>query len=200
MVRLHWVGIDWERVMRKTRIRPNETKFRELILYLAQQCREDDTFGAVKLNKLLFHADFLAYGMFGEPMTGMEYMKLENGPAPRALLPMREEMLHDQEITIEKRDYFDMPRPQERIIAQREPNLSHFTPQEISLVDRIIRDFWGMTATQITEMTHRYRGWRMARNLGDTIPYSAVFLSDEAPTQYELQHAEELIREHEWNV
>ena len=37
----------------------------ELILYIAERCAEDPIFGAVKLNKLLWRADFLAYARDG---------------------------------------------------------------------------------------------------------------------------------------
>ena len=36
----------------------NERKFRELILNISEQSEGDSTFGAVKLNKLLFYIDF----------------------------------------------------------------------------------------------------------------------------------------------
>lgn len=185
--------------MTKKRISPNEDKFAELVLYIAQKCGADETFGATKLNKILFHADFLAYGELGEPITGMEYMKLEKGPVPRRLLPIREEMKDRGDLGVVSIPYYDMPHALERPIALRQPDLSSFKPQEISLVDEIIRQFWGKSATEITGMTHRYRGWRIAK-VQDTIPYTAVFLSDEPLTEYELQHAQELIEQHGWDV
>ncbi len=186
--------------MRKKEISPDETKLAELILYIAQKCASDDTFGATKLNKLLFHADFLAYGEFGEPITGVEYMKLEKGPAPRPLVPVREKMKASGDLAVIPIPYYDMPRPQERPIALRDADLSSFKPEEIALVDAIIQQFWGKSAAEITKMTHRYRGWRIAKKIRDTIPYTAVFLSDEPLTEYELQHAKELIEEHGWDV
>ena len=43
-----------------TRIVPDCEKLKELVLVVAQLCADDRNFGAVKLNKLLFFADFLA--------------------------------------------------------------------------------------------------------------------------------------------
>lgn len=178
----------------------NERKLRELIIYIATKCQDDETFGATKLNKLLFLADFLAYGRFGQPITGVEYMKQEQGPVPRKLIPLREEMIELGDITLESREYYDMPNPQVRVIARREADLTLLEKQDISLVDDVIIRMWGQSGTKVSEMTHGYRAWLMARELRDTIPYQAVFLSDEEPTEYELKHAEELVHEYGWDV
>lgn len=185
--------------MAKEKIVPNEKKLVELILYIAQKSAEDPRFGITKLYKLLFHTDFLAYGEFSQPITGVEYMKLEGGPAPRRLRPVRDKMIRSGQLAIEKRPFYDMPLPQERFVALRNPDLSLFRPEEIALVDEIIRRYWGLGGAQIARITHRYRGWRIAK-LGGTIPYDAVFLSDEPLTPYELAHAKELIGQHGWDV
>jgi hypothetical protein len=57
-------------------------------LLIATRSEGDEPFGAVKLNKLLFYADFFAYVKFGECITGQEYQKLAQGPAPRRMLPV----------------------------------------------------------------------------------------------------------------
>ena len=50
----------------------------ELIVYIADLCQEDPTFGATKLNKILFYADFASYAKYGRPITGQEYQRLEH--------------------------------------------------------------------------------------------------------------------------
>lgn len=181
-----------------TTIQSDEQKFRELIIYVAFKCQSDPSFGAVKLNKILFHADFIAYGSFRKPITGMEYMKAEHGPAPRRLAPIRADMKQKEDIALVSISRYGLRH--DRVVPLRDPDLSLFTGEEIALVDSIIQTCSAASATDLSEMTHSYRGWRMARNLKDTIPYEAVFLSDEPPTFYEVQHAEALIREHGWDV
>ena len=45
---------------------PNgRTKLKELILHIAKECCDDPTFGATKLNKILWWADFLFYRATG---------------------------------------------------------------------------------------------------------------------------------------
>src|ERR1035437_1475045 len=65
------------------RQKPNDDKLRELVLYIATASEGDEPFGKVKLNKILFFADFEAYRRFVRSITGHEYQKLAQGPAPR---------------------------------------------------------------------------------------------------------------------
>lgn len=83
----------------------NDEKLKELILYLADRSNNDEKFGATKLNKLLFYADFLAYVYLGTSITGQEYQVLDQGPAPRRLVPVRESMKANEEIAIRTADY-----------------------------------------------------------------------------------------------
>ena len=50
----------------------NAEKFRELLVYVSKKCEDDPTFGAVKLNKILYYADFAAYRQGGKPITGAQ--------------------------------------------------------------------------------------------------------------------------------
>ena len=61
----------------------SHNKFREPLLYVAHKSERDPSFGATKLNKLLFIADFLSYAKAGKSITGQPYVKLKNGPAPK---------------------------------------------------------------------------------------------------------------------
>lgn len=69
--------------------RTDDRKRRELILYLASRSEEDPRFSSTKLNKLLFYCDFTAYRQLGQSITGHGYQKLQFGPAPKAMLPIR---------------------------------------------------------------------------------------------------------------
>jgi hypothetical protein len=67
-----------------------------MILLIAEWCQADPKFGAIKVNKLLFHADFSAFLTHGEPITGQEYFKLPQGPAPRLLKPNLHVLIRSQ--------------------------------------------------------------------------------------------------------
>jgi len=50
----------------------DDSKFKELLLYVAEQSVGDPHFGKTKLNKILYYIDFQAHGVLGEPVTGAE--------------------------------------------------------------------------------------------------------------------------------
>ena len=158
---------------------PDEAKFKELVLYVAQQCETDPAFGATKLNKILFYADFSSYLRRGKPITGVAYRHLKWGPAPRILPSIKEEL----EKRSEAREK-EVPYPtgtQKRLVPFRQPDLSKFSAEEISLVDEIIRWLWGKRAEEVSDLSHLETGWRITSE-GEDIPYETVILDDRAPS------------------
>lgn len=171
----------------------NTNRFKELVLYISQKCAIDPRFGATKLNKILFYSDFLAYANLGEPITGFEYQKLKNGPAPRRLLPVRTEMLRRQELGLQE-IRLKNGRLMHRIVNLRPPDLSVFTAAQISLVDSVIEDLGPVDADTVSELSHRTMGWKVAR-FGDVIPYETVFLSADPLTQEDIERGLEIAKD-----
>ena len=136
-------------------------KMQELILHICRASENDESFGAVKLNKLLFYSDFAAYRSFGRSITGQEYQRRDKGPVPRPMYALMDEMQKTSQLAIASRDYFGYP--QKRPVALREPDLSSFTSDEIALVDRAISHFRDKNATELSEASHQFIGWKQAR-------------------------------------
>ncbi|MGH7985552.1 MAG: Panacea domain-containing protein [Candidatus Binataceae bacterium] len=166
--------------------KPDDDKLRELILYIADLSGQDVHFGAIKLNKLLFYADFLAYQRLGRPITGQEYQTLPQGPAPRRLKPVIEKMQGKGDLRIERKRRFN--RTQLRPIPGRLADLSKFNKEEAELVREMIARFWNMNATQISEESHLFLGWQLMA-VGETIPYSTVLIGNRRPTEREKRRA-----------
>lgn len=171
----------------------NEARFRELILYISQKCADDSTFGSVKLNKILFFSDFLTYAEFGEPITGFVYQKLANGPAPKRLLPIRNDMIEKGDLGLQ--EVRRGARVQKRTVNLRKPNLSVFTPQQISIVDVVIDELWGKEAWAVSDLSHGMMSWVVADDKGE-IPYETVFLSNDPLTEIDIQRGKEIAKEH----
>lgn len=170
-------------------------KFNELLLYIAEKSETDRRFGATKLNKLLFYADFAYYRYRGKSITGHSYQKLEHGPAPRAFVPVVKQMEEDGECKVVERVHYG--RPQKRLVALRRPDLSVFSADEIAFVDALIRDLWPLSAKEVSEKSHEFIGWKLA-NFGETIPYQATLVGHRQPTPREIEHGlkmEEQFRE-----
>ncbi|HEX8211328.1 MAG TPA: Panacea domain-containing protein [Longimicrobium sp.] len=171
----------------------NDEKMAELILYVSDRSQLDPAYGATKLNKILFYADFLYYAKHGRSITGQEYMRLEKGPAPRRLVPVREEMVADGELVVRPQAYG--PWQQKRPIPLRDPQLAEFSGDEIAMVDSVIAAFWGRSATEVSDISHRFPGWDYA-NDRETIPYATALTSDREPDEDDYAFARELGREY----
>ena len=166
-----------------------DIRLRELILHIARQSEGDEAFGAVKLNKLLFAADFTAYVKFGKSITGQDYFALEHGPAPRRLKPVLEQMKDEGEVAIRVDDFHGFRL--QRTFALREPDLSKFGPDEIALVDHIIRDCWNRTGTDLSNASHEFIGWKVAQEW-EIIPYSVGLVERRELTKSEQEIARKL--------
>jgi hypothetical protein len=165
---------------------PNDAKLKELILFIALRSQDDPRFGSTKLNKLLFFADFGAYAKLGSSITGHAYFKLKNGPAPRAMLPIRDQMIEEKTLAIQDRDHFG--RMQKVPIALREPDLTQFTPQEIAVVTDVLMAFRNENARAISELSHRFDGWKLAGD-GELIPYEVTLVRFKKPTEQDRETA-----------
>lgn len=152
-----------------------DEKMRELILYLAAKSETDPRFSSTKLNKLLFYCDFGAYRQLGRSITGHSYQKLQFGPVPKVMLPILEQMKLDRECVEIERDHFG--RSQRRVVALRAPDVSLFTAEELRLADRILEELWRSNATEVSDLSHDFIGWKAAA-LNEIIPYETVFVGD----------------------
>src|SRR5260370_33660726 len=139
----------------------DERKLAELILYISQKCANDPTFGATKLNKILCYSDFVFYAYNDRGITNVEYQKLPNGPAPRRLIPVRNEMIENGDLAIQE-VILKSGETQKRTVNRRRPNLDIFTGAEIAMVDQMIESMQGVTAEDVSEMSHTLVGWLVA--------------------------------------
>lgn len=172
-------------------------RLRELILYIAGKSKDDPHFGATKLNKLLFYADFISFAQSGRPLTHAQYKKLPHGPVPTSVDSLKTEMEANRDAAV-IRDGF-APYIQQRVFPLREARINdHFTPSEIALVDDVIQTLRGLNASQVSEMSHDF-AWQIAGDY-ELIPYDAVFLYDRELSEREIAKAHELAAKYEWNV
>jgi hypothetical protein len=157
---------------------PDATKMKELILHVATACAKDEKCGAVKLDKILFYADFLAFLQRGRSITDQPYFAIKEGPAPQQFARIREAMIKDQEIAIQKTPIPGYANPFMRIVALRPPdyNKSGLSGEDIALVDAVIAKLWPFTGTELSQKAHDFKGWKAAFAKGPktAIPYASV--------------------------
>ncbi len=161
------------------------------MLYVADRCDGDFSFGATKLNKILFYSDIIAYIRLGRPITGVAYQRLAHGPAPRMLLPIKREMIDDGDAVERQKVVYG--KTQRRLVPLRESNLDLFTAHEIAIVGEVIDALRNHNAVQVSELSHQFPGWDLADNQ-ETIPYYTALLevSDWVPDQEILDEGAKL--------
>jgi hypothetical protein len=178
----------------KPRFSPD--KFKELMLYAAEKSVSDDYFGKVKLNKILFFADFLAFGMMGEPITGATYKREIAGPVPLEFNWIAREIEKARDGAFVSKPFFN--KQQIRLVAHRPANPHHFSIDEKDMIDEVIRNLSTRTATETSLLSHeRSFAWQVAER-GEVIPYTAVFLSARKATSTDVARGLELARQHGW--
>lgn len=175
----------------------NEAKFREMILLIARRSDGDPSYGATKLNKLLFFADFAAYRRYGAPISGARYQKLEHGPAPREIVPVRVRMLEEGSAIELKRDYFG--KSQLRLTSVDEPALNALTVRDVALIDEVLQSYQQANASDISEISHAFSGWKYAA-YGEDIPYETALLVERTATREDFIEGERLNRKFGWTA
>lgn len=155
-------------------------KFRELIVYIAEKTADDRSFGDTKLNKTLYWIDSFGYSHLGEPVTGARYQRGEHGPIARALVPVRRDLAKEGAVDIEKRAVGT--RYATATVARRPADTRLFAEDELELIDDIIGQVKGRTATAVREASHEQSvGWNVVER-GDDIPYSMSLISRDPPS------------------
>jgi hypothetical protein len=167
-------------------VRPDEAKFGELLLLVAEELADDRFGGATKVNKVLYFAEFAHVRETGYPITGMPYRKLPNGPAPRHLRPARERLVRQgaAEVVTERVLGYEQHRLRPLRAARREM----FTEVELRAVDDAVALLRGRTGSEASDLSHREPGWRMVED-GEDIPFVTAYLPQEQPPPSERMRA-----------
>ena len=162
----------------------NPGKFRSLVLYLAHRSLEGTRhFGATKLNKQLYFCDFTAFARLGKPITGAQYQRLGQGPAPRELVSERQRLLDDGLAELKFERVFRYT--QERLVPRDDCDhlAEEFEPDELEVIEEVIEETRDLTAREVSDLSHQEPGWLLTEP-GETIPYESAWLA--SPTDPEV--------------
>ena len=165
----------------------DEGKFTELLLYVADRLRADRVGGATKLNQVLFFADFAHVRRTGAPITGAEYQKLPQGPAPRRLKPVRDALVSAGAATVSREEFLGYGL--HRLVPMRPADTTVFTAAEMETIEQVLADLDGLNGRQVSDLSHEEAGWRLVDE-GEVIPYEAALVGARqvsTPTSRRLQ-------------
>ena len=178
----------------KVELPGGQSRLREAALYVMSKCAEADAFGLTKLNKILWRADFRAYAARRVPVTGRQYQRLQQGPAPVEMYPILQEMQRDGDMKIERRPVGHLE--EQRPIALVSPSLRYFSADDLAYLDAAIEDYWSHTGRGVSRDSHGV-AWK-TRSDGDPMPYDLALLSDDVLDAWQIDHFSKLARERDW--
>lgn len=115
---------------------------------------QPDKLGAVKLNKVLWYADLIAYRRTGKTITGSNtYVKRQYGPVPDGIVQTIRQLEKDQKIFIRKTE---TPTGERReFLWLKKPNIRSFSPEEVDVLHEVMD--WicnDESAKSISDKTH----------------------------------------------
>jgi len=172
----------------RVRLPGGQKRLREAALYVAQKAQVLERFGLVKLNKILWKADFSAFAERGVPVTGRAYQRLRLGPAPVEMRPLLAEMEQEGEIALEQTDFGitvdGIPVIERRPIALVDPTFRWFSQDDLAFLDASIDYYKDMSANKTSDDSHGV-AWS-TRFDGDPMPYDSALFSDEKPPMAQL--------------
>ena len=152
-----------------------QDRLRQTILYVSAQCATATRFGLIKLNKIIWKADFSSFAARGVPVTGRAYKRQKFGPVAAEMLPLYSEMLREGIISIERVN-FGEDVVEKRTIPAAEPNLGRFSLEDLVFVDRSVDYYWNKTGEESSDDSHGV-AWSTRSN-GEEMPYELAYLSD----------------------
>ncbi len=160
-------------------------------MYVAQKGQPMALFGRIKLNKILWRADFKSFYERGQPVTGRTYQKLEWGPALIEMWPIMNDLLREG-LLVEEEHIVPGDKAEHRPITKADPVLRLFSPEDIEYLDESLHHYWNMTGMESSDKSHG-TAWK-TRNIGDAIPYEAAYFEDKPLPKTTLQRLAEQAR------
>ena len=154
----------------------NSRKFRDLMLYLAHLSENDPFFGAVKLCKLLYYCDFRSFAWSRTPITGASYQKQPNGPVPTLFFVERDALIDDEEAKLKSERALYYVQHRLEPIGDCSSKATSFSEDELRIIHKVQSELVGMTASQVSALSHREPGWILTDDY-EVIPYESVFIA-----------------------
>ena len=142
-------------------------RLKNLLLYILGKM--GDTF-QTKMNKVLFYIDFLSYRERGMAISGLAYNAIDFGPVPQRWdrvysafdeVVQQTQLVHDQECVA--------------LTAIAAADMGGFTIEEKVIIDVVCEKMKGLSAHDISDLSHREPAWKNHLHQPETIPYSEAF-------------------------
>ena len=172
-------------------------RFKELVLFVAYETRDDPRFGRTKLAKALFYTDFDAYGDERRSVTGATYRHYDEGPLPVDHIYDAERQLADEGWVRIKQPAFKGDEAKLIPLRERAPEPRGFESWQLETLRIHIRQISEQTAGQVSDESHEHPGWEFTRDK-KPIPYYMEFAPRDKPSAATMELVRRLAREDQW--
>jgi len=162
-----------DKVTYKVALQGGQARMKEAILFVCERSSNFEFFGLVKLNKILWRADFQSFRERQIPVTGRQYQRQPQGPVAVDMPPLLNEMLGAGLLKWGETNVPNERRP----VALASPVMRWFSPDDVRYLSEAIDHYRDLTATDASERSHG-TAWDVRQD-GDPMPYEAALLSDE---------------------
>lgn len=145
------------------------SKFAKTVHYV---CERADTqkLGHIKLNKILWYADTIAYRTTGKSITSEKYVKRQYGPVPKNILKTLRRLEGSGKIRIREAA---TPGKSREFVSLSDADVKPFNQGELDIIDSVLTEICdNHTATSASDMSHSIV--RDVAELGSEIPVFAV--------------------------
>lgn len=111
-----------------------------------------------KINKLLFYMDFKFFKEHATSITGLEYLKWEHGPVPAHYEYYLATLIQNGSVGVNEIN-FDDKMTGEEYTANRKPDLSIFSDEEIKTLIEVKEYFKKFNVSKIRNLSHEESGY-----------------------------------------
>lgn len=170
----------------------NEQKYKALIHHIIHECSDrPERLGAIRLNKVLWFSDVIAFQVDGEPITGETYVKRKLGPVPRHILATLRKLEQEGSIAIKEREFaYDT----QIFYSKHSPDSASLSDNEKRIARHVLDSLLGYSANVVSEISHDII-WDAVHE-GEEIPvYATLVAVPEEITPDMIEWAEAVTRD-----
>jgi putative zinc finger/helix-turn-helix YgiT family protein len=137
--------------------KPNLEKLTEMVVFFTEKVQPWKT----KLNKLLFYADFCFFKQTCFSISGTRYRAIDLGPVPNNFDTIFD-YAETNNLIQRQRQEFDNGGWGETFLpnSNRKFNRALFLELELQILNNIVDRFGTMSATEISNISHREKAWK----------------------------------------
>lgn len=158
---------------------PNFEKLTEMVVYFSDKLSPFK----IKMNKLLFYADFLMFKQSCFSISGVRYKAIDMGPVPNNFQSIFEYLANKNEIDIYTTQFLNgYTSEQFKSRKDRRFNAELFTENELNTLEIIVGVFKETSTNDIIKLSHLEEAWKNNVKDKSVISYEYAFELNEVVT------------------